>query len=213
MEKLKNIRRDYASKELTEDIVNSNPIIQFKIWMEEALESDLYEPTAMHLATVNHEGKPSGRMVLLKGIEEGGFVFYTNYQSRKGKDIQSNPHAALTFFWPELERQVRIEGLIEKVRPEVSDAYFHSRPYSSRVGAATSPQSHPIESREELETLFRDKLAELEGNEINRPEHWGGYVLIPSYLEFWQGRPSRLHDRISYEYQTSGRWKIRRLAP
>lgn len=207
------IRRNYAMETLTETSVDSNPITQFRVWMEEAIAAETTEPTAMVLSTVNKAGRPSARVVLLKDVTTEGFVFFTNYESRKGQDLQQNPIAALTFFWPELERQVRVEGRIQKLDAALSDAYFRSRPVGSQIGAWASPQSRVIESREELEradAAFTEQFADLPV--IPRPEHWGGFILAPDVVEFWQGRPNRLHDRIFYELQDN-QWHIKRLAP
>lgn len=207
------IRKNYALKSLTEDTVSQDPIVQFRTWMEEALAAEVNEPTAMVLSTANATGRPSARVVLLKDVTTQGFVFFTNYSSRKGSNLHENPFAALTFFWPELERQVRIEGSIQKVAPEVSDAYFNSRPKGSQIGAWASPQSQQISSREELEKAdiaYSSEFAEIP--EIPRPPHWGGYCLQPDYIEFWQGRPNRLHDRIVFQKQGEA-WELKRLAP
>lgn len=212
MKELQDIRKDYAAQSLDFQHVQADPLDQFKLWMQEALSSDLPEPTAMHLASVGAGGRPAGRMVLLKGVEDG-FVFFTNYQSRKGKELLAHPQAALTFFWAELERQVRVEGVVRKYDAEKSDAYFQSRPFESRVGAHSSPQSEEIPSREHLEEIFKGNLSRFDAKNIQRPAFWGGFELIPDYLEFWQGRPSRLHDRIAYRKQEDGNWKIVRLAP
>ena len=207
------IRKNYAMESLTEASVAKDPINQFKVWIEETIAAEANEPTAMVLSTVNKSGRPSARVVLLKDVTTDGFMFFTNYESRKGQDLQENPFASLTFFWPELERQVRVEGQIEKVPAEVSDTYFHSRPIGSQIGAWASPQSREIESREELERAdasYTSKFAELPV--IPRPEHWGGCILVPDLVEFWQGRPNRLHDRIVYERQENN-WHLKRLAP
>lgn len=207
------IRKNYAMESLTEASVAKDPINQFKVWIEETIAAEANEPTAMVLSTVNKSGRPSARVVLLKDVTADGFMFFTNYESRKGQDLQENPFASLTFFWPELERQVRVEGQIEKVPAEVSDTYFHSRPIGSQIGAWASPQSREIESREELERAdasYTSKFAELPV--IPRPEHWGGFILVPDLIEFWQGRPNRLHDRIVYERQENN-WHLKRLAP
>ncbi|WP_347159196.1 pyridoxamine 5'-phosphate oxidase [Pontibacter chitinilyticus] len=207
------IRKNYSMQELTEASVSEHPMEQFGTWLEEAIQSAADEPTAMVLSTVNGAGKPSARVVLLKDVSPDGFTFFTNYNSRKGHDLAESPYAALTFFWPALERQVRVEGKVVKVAAQVSDTYFHSRPKGSQIGAWASPQSQAIESREVLEQAdktYTEKYAD--APEIPRPEHWGGYQLQPERLEFWQGRPNRLHDRIVYE-QTEGSWKTGRLAP
>lgn len=208
------IRKNYTLKELSEASVKEEPFDQFQTWMEEALQAALAEPTAMVLSTVSAEGLPSARVVLLKGVQNQGFVFFTNYQSRKGQELAENPQAALTFFWPELERQVRIEGEVAKVAEEVSDAYFRTRPPGSQIGAWASPQSLEVDSRETIEKairLFSEKFNE-EGK-IDRPSHWGGYALYPLRIEFWQGRPDRLHDRILFKKEDEAGWSIVRLAP
>jgi pyridoxamine 5'-phosphate oxidase len=207
------IRTDYKRHQLTELEVMDRPIGQFGIWWEEAVKSQVEEVNAMTLATSSVDGIPSARIVLLKGYDEKGFVFYTNYESYKGKQIEENPRACLVFFWPALERQVRITGLIEKVNEKESDEYFQSRPINSQIGALASPQSQVIQSREELERMEQELTHTFEGKEIPRPAHWGGYRVKPIVVEFWQGRPSRLHDRIQYSLQESGQWKIERLAP
>ncbi|MBI1183037.1 pyridoxamine 5'-phosphate oxidase [bacterium] len=208
---IQNIRKDYARAELTESHVKDDPMEQFSLWFHEALHADLPEPTAMNIATATKLGQPSSRMVLLKGVDHG-FVFYTNYQSRKGNQLEENPQAALTFFWPELERQVRVEGRVEKVSEQESDEYFHSRPFKSRIGAHASPQSQKIAKREILHNITQELLKSFGGLHVPRPPHWGGYRVLPHYIEFWQGRPSRLHDRIAYEL-IENRWVKYRLAP
>ncbi len=201
-----------ANNELNKTSVDKNPFIQFTKWYESILDSDLNEPTAMMLSTADANGNPSARIVLLKEIDDSGFVFYTNYRSRKGKDLKGNPKAALTFFWDELRRQIRIEGSIEKISRETSKEYFSSRPRESQIGAWVSAQSSVIPNREILENKF-DELDEKFGNEeIPLPDFWGGYRLIPSYFEFWQGRENRLHDRICYKKEND-EWKIFRIAP
>lgn len=206
------IRTDYKLRSLNESDVNANPFAQFTNWWNEAIASSIDEVNAMTLATVSPEGRPSARIVLLKGFDENGFVFFTNYESRKGKEISDNPHAALVFFWKELERQVRIEGGIEKVSSDESDAYYHSRPTGSQIGAWASPQSEVIDNREILEHNYSELQKKFGNQEVPRPGFWGGYVLRPSMIEFWQGRSSRLHDRIEYRLE-NGNWKIVRLAP
>ena len=201
-----------ANNELNKTSVDKNPFIQFTKWYESILDSDLNEPTAMMLSTADANGNPSARIVLLKEIDDSGFVFYTNYRSRKGKDLKGNPKAALTFFWDELRRQIRIEGSIKKISRETSKEYFSSRPRESQIGAWVSAQSSVIPNREILENKF-DELDEKFGNEeIPLPDFWGGYRLIPSYFEFWQGRENRLHDRICYKKEND-EWKIFRIAP
>lgn len=205
------IRQTYQKFELLEDSIATDPITQFGLWFEQALTSEVVEPTAMTLASATREGKPSARIVLLKGYDEHGFVFYTNYSSRKGHELTENPQASLLFFWPQLERQVRIEGLVTQVSAEESDAYFHSRPLGSRIGAWVSPQSQPT-THAELEARAAALTATL-GDDPARPTHWGGYRLAPSSMEFWQGRPSRLHDRLVFTLQAGGGWTLQRLAP
>lgn len=205
------IRQTYQKFELLEGSIATDPIIQFERWFEQALESEVTEPTAMTLASATREGKPSARIVLLKDYDEHGFVFYTNYASRKGRELTENPQASLLFFWPQLERQVRLEGGVTQVSTEESDAYFHSRPLGSRIGAWVSQQSQPT-TRAELEARQLELTATL-GDDPARPPHWGGYRLSPSTIEFWQGRPSRLHDRLVYTRQADGAWTLVRLAP
>ncbi|WP_432711652.1 pyridoxamine 5'-phosphate oxidase [Pedobacter sp.] len=212
IETLQNLRQEYRSAALSEHEVDKNPIVQFMVWFTDAMEAKTFEPNVMTLATADRTGKPSARIVLLKGFNEEGFTFYTNYQSHKGKELEENPQAALVFFWAELERQVRIEGTVTKIDPEVSDQYFHSRPLGSQIGAIASPQSSIIENRYILENKVKDLTEQLQNKAIERPEHWGGYLVKPTLIEFWQGRPSRLHDRINYEL-VNGNWNINRLAP
>lgn len=207
------IRKDYILQSLDEKDVLPDPVRQFEKWWNEVLGSEIEEVNAMTLATATKSGKPSARIVLLKGFDARGFVFYTNYESHKAIEIAENPHACLVFFWKELERQVRIEGMIEKTSAEESDAYFRSRPEGSRIGAWSSPQSKVIASRDILEANVVANESRFSGTEIQRPPHWGGYVVKPVLIEFWQGRPSRLHDRIQYSRLENGSWKIERLAP
>jgi pyridoxamine 5'-phosphate oxidase len=209
---ISDIRTDYKLRSLNESDVSVDPITQFANWWDEAVNSKIEEVNAMTLATVNNDGRPSARIVLLKGFDEKGFVFFTNYQSKKGKELEDNPHGAVVFFWRELERQVRIEGGIEKVSEEDSDAYYQSRPAGSRIGAWASPQSEVIDGRETLENNYRALEKKFDNKNIPRPGHWGGYILRPSMIEFWQGRSSRLHDRIQYSLKENG-WVIERLAP
>jgi pyridoxamine 5'-phosphate oxidase len=209
---ISSIRKDYQLKSLSEQDVAKSPFDQFAQWWNEAIQSEIDEVNAMTLATVDQRNRPSARIVLLKDFNSSGFVFYTNYESNKGLQIESNPYASIVFFWKELERQVRIEGLCERVSSVESDEYFQSRPAGSRIGACASPQSKIISDRK----ILTDKVAELEkqyaSGDIPRPAHWGGYRLIPETIEFWQGRSSRLHDRIKYIKEESG-WNIVRLAP
>ena len=208
---LAQLRSDYSLKTLDESHVDRDPMKQFGVWMVEAIHAQVPEPTAMTLATADAKGRPSARIVLLKGMDGGGFVFYTNYKSRKGRELAANPQAALTFMWKELERQVRIEGKVEKVTAEESRAYYATRPLGSRIGAWASPQSEPIENRAWLEERWA-ALSKEYGENPALPPPWGGYRVIPDYLEFWQGRRSRLHDRIVYARAGNG-WKLSRLAP
>ncbi len=210
---LQGIRNDYQKGKFDKNEFDKSPFNQFEIWINEALKSEVLEPTAMALATVGKDMRPSNRIVLLKGFDEDGFVFYTNYESKKGLQISEIKFVALTFFWKELERQVRIEGSVNKLPDEMSDRYFHSRPYESRLSAAASPQSKPVESREVLEGLRAALREKFPDNVIPRPANWGGYIVKPFLMEFWQGRTSRLHDRIVYELSEEGDWKISRLAP
>jgi pyridoxamine 5'-phosphate oxidase len=207
------IRKDYRLQTLDEAGVAADPIQQFGIWWQEALQSEIVEVNAMTLATANEQGVPSARIVLLKGYDERGFVFFSNYESKKAGDLQVNPMASLVFFWKELERQVRISGRVEKVTELESDQYFQSRPEGSRIGAWASPQSTVISSRQVIEEKVEALQASFEGKEIPRPLHWGGYRVVPSSIEFWQGRSSRLHDRIQYTLQSDDNWVIERLAP
>ena len=205
------LRQNYEKFELLETALLPTPLEQFGKWFDEALAAKVIEPNAMTLATTTAAGHPSARIVLLKGFDERGLVFFTNYDSRKGQELAENPHASLLFFWPTLERQVRIEGTVDKVTGAESDDYFHSRPLGSRIGAWVSPQSQPI-SRGELESRTLE-LTESLGQHPDRPPHWGGYRLVPTRVEFWQGRPSRLHDRLLYNRNADGQWVWTRLAP
>lgn len=206
------LRLNYSRNQLTETDVDPNPIQQFRVWFDQAVTAQLPEPNAMTLATATKAGVPSARIVLLKGIDDRGFVFYTNYESRKGSELAENPQAVLVFLWTSLERQVRIEGQVEKVSDEETNAYFQSRPVASRLGAWVSEQSRVIPNREVLEQRFEELQATYQDREIPRPQHWGGYRVMPHQIEFWQGRPSRLHDRLRYRLQDD-RWTIERLAP
>jgi pyridoxamine 5'-phosphate oxidase len=212
-DKLQDMRQEYASAGLSEDSVKADPIKQFTAWFDEAQEANVPEQNAMTLSTATHDGRPSARIVLLKGYSDAGFVFFTNYLSRKGKEIGKNPMGALSFFWPSLERQVRIEGVLEKVSKEESERYFHSRPKDSQVGAVASPQSQEIPDRAFLEKKWEELTAAYDGKEVPKPSYWGGYILKPRLIEFWQGRPSRLHDRILYKKIDNKNWKKVRLAP
>ncbi|MBC7565353.1 MAG: pyridoxamine 5'-phosphate oxidase [Pedobacter sp.] len=211
-ENLQNLRQDYRVASLSESDIEADPILQFKKWFSDAVNAQLYEPNVMTFATADSDGKPSARIVLLKGFDEHGFVFYTNYESKKSQDLIENPQAALVFFWAELERQVRVEGIVSKVDKEVSKAYFHSRPIGSQIGAIASPQSAVITDRSILEDKVSALTTQYEGKEIPAPDNWGGYLVEPKHIEFWQGRSSRLHDRIIYDFVESA-WKINRLAP
>lgn len=212
-EVLQQLRQDYKAKSLSEKEISKSPFDQFKKWFEEAMEGQILEPNAMNLATVGPNNRPSSRIVLLKGFDEMGFCFYTNYLSRKGREINKNPYASLVFFWPELERQVRIEGKIEKLSKERSEAYFHSRPIGSQLGAIASAQSQLLPDRMVLEQKLALLEREYEGKTIPKPAHWGGYRVQPFSIEFWQGRTNRLHDRLEYVLMEKGKWKIQRLAP
>jgi pyridoxamine 5'-phosphate oxidase len=207
------IRKDYVLATLDETVTGNDPIAFFQQWFTEAEHASVDEVNAMTLATVDASAKPHARIVLLKGLDDRGFTFFTNYNSAKGHEMAANQHAALVFFWKELERQVRIEGIVEQVSTEESDQYFHSRPAGSRLGAWASPQSQVIKDRNELEELTKFYKQKFEGTEIPRPQHWGGYRLIPEYIEFWQGRSSRLHDRISFTRTDESVWVKNRLAP
>jgi pyridoxamine 5'-phosphate oxidase len=213
MQNLANIRKDYRKATLDVSSVNIDPLKQFEKWFEEALKAEVMEANAMHLSTVNELGRPSGRVVLLKGLEKDHFIFYTNYQSKKGKELDNNPACALTFFWPELERQVRIEGLASRVDNALSDVYFQSRPRESQLGAWASPQSSMIDNRAILLERFQQMEKKFQGlTVLPRPHQWGGYKIDPFQIEFWQGGPGRLHDRIQYT-KVDNVWKIFRLAP
>lgn len=207
------IRKNYSHKKLLEKKAEKDPFRQFEKWWKQAIRAEISEVNAMTLATASADGVPSARIVLLKDFSEQGFTFYTNYSSFKGQQLAENPKACLVFFWKELERQVRITGIIEKVDPEESRAYFESRPHDSQVGALVSPQSQVIESRDWLDEQYKLKKNELKGQSIPRPGHWGGYRVKPVLIEYWQGRPGRLHDRLQYTLLDDGTWKIERLAP
>lgn len=210
--KVADLRQSYESSVLVEQSVSPNPVLQFQSWFEEAVAAQVLEPNAMTLATVA-DGKPSARIVLLKVFDERGFVFYTNFQSRKGQELEQTPTAALVFWWGQLERQVRIEGSVVRVPNTEADEYFQSRPKGSQLGAWVSHQSEVIENREVVERRLQDLTQEYEGRPIPRPDYWGGYRLTPHAFEFWQGRPNRLHDRLCYRQNSSSNWQIERLSP
>ena len=207
----KNLRHDFLKASFNEKDAHSNPFKQFEAWYGQAVKSELFEPNALTLSTASKKGKPSSRIVFLRGFEKHGFVFFTNYRSRKGEDLKENPYASLLFYWPELERQVRIEGQVVKAPTAVSDDYFSKRPRNNRVGAWASPQSKVLKNRAALESLVSEFVVKFK-EEIPRPKNWGGYVLQASYYEFWQGRESRLHDRICYTLKNK-KWVKQRLAP
>lgn len=214
-ESIANIRLNYSKQTLLETDVKSNPVEQFGIWWNEAIKAELSEVNAMTLATASADGVPAARIVLLKNVTPDGFTFYTNYNSFKGQQLLENPKACLVFFWKELERQVRITGLVSKTSEADSNEYFYSRPVGSQIGANISAQSTVIPNREVLETAYQQMEVGVSDNmaTVTRPEHWGGYIVKPVTVEFWQGRPSRLHDRLQYSLQTDGSWLIERLAP
>lgn len=212
-EAIARMRREYTQHSLDTNDVFPDPVLQFQQWFDEATKAQLPEPNAMTLSTISLEGKPSARIVLLKGLEEGSFVFYTNYHSRKGQEIKAYPQVALTFFWVELERQVRIGGSVKKISDERSTQYFHSRPRGSQIGAWVSSQSQKIADRTVLEQRLQELTREFEGQTVPKPPHWGGYAVTPHIVEFWQGRPNRLHDRILYTLKGNNNWTIERLAP
>lgn len=213
MEGLADLRKDYIKASLDIPSINAQPVMQFEKWFKEALDANVPEPNAMNLATLSESGRPTSRIVLLKGIQAGRFVFYTNYQSQKGKELDRHPECALNFFWPELERQVRIEGVATRVDAQSSDEYFQSRPRASQIGAWASPQSAVIKDRNILEQRVKEIETRFEGKSVlPRPNQWGGFMIEPFEIEFWQGRSSRLHDRIVYT-KTEEVWKINRLAP
>ena len=206
------LRKEYTRAGLTESDADTDPIAQFRRWFDTALGADLHEPNAMTLATATPEGRPSARIVLLKGFDERGFVFYTSYEGRKSEEIEANPRCALVFYWGELERQVRVEGGVSRIPEEESDEYFGSRPRGSQLGAWASEQSRPVERRDALEERLRNLEAEYEGREVLRPPFWGGYRIEPEVIEFWQGRENRLHDRLVYR-RSGGSWRRERLQP
>jgi pyridoxamine 5'-phosphate oxidase len=213
MDHVARLRKEYTRAGLKESDAASGPIEQFRNWFDEALAADLHEPNAMTLATATPDGRPSARVVLLKGLDERGFVFYTSYEGRKGGELETNPYCALVFYWGELERQVRVEGRASRVSEDESDEYFGSRPRGSQLGAWASEQSRPVEGRGALEERLRGLEAEYEGREVPRPPFWGGYRVEPEVVEFWQGRENRLHDRLVYRRSDNGEWGRERLQP
>ncbi len=212
MDHVARLRREYTRAGLKESDADEDPVEQFRVWFDEVLAADLHEPNAMTLATATPDGRPSARVVLLKGFDERGFVFYTNYEGRKSRELEANPRAALLFYWGELERQVRVEGRVSRVPDRESDAYFAGRPRGSQLGAWASEQSRPVRDRGALERRLRELEGEYEGREVPRPAFWGGYRIEPETMEFWQGRENRLHDRLRYRLTQEG-WGIERLQP
>ena len=210
---LNSIRREYAKQELDVKSVNQSPYKQLAVWLEDAVNAQVIDPNAMILSTVDKENKPTSRVVLLRGMSENGIIFYTNYDSQKSKEIQNNNYVAINFFWLELERQIRIEGVVSKVDDKISDEYFAQRPRESQIGAWASLQSEEMGSRKELEDKIKEIEEKFKGKEVSRPPFWGGYEIDCNYFEFWQGRPSRLHDRIIYKKEETNSWKISRLYP
>jgi pyridoxamine 5'-phosphate oxidase len=210
---LASIRRDYEAAALHRRDLDADPIKQFERWLNDAIAAQQIEPTAMTLATATREGRPSARIVLLKGVDAGGFVFFTNYLSQKGREIEANPNVELVFFWDKIERTVRVHGTVTRTSREVSDAYFHQRPKRSQIGAAASHQSEVVADREVLETRFAELEKRYESSDVPTPQHWGGFRVNPETIEFWQGRRSRLHDRFRYRRDAGGAWAIERIAP
>lgn len=213
MDNIADIRKEYKKQSLLEDEVDVDPLVQFRKWWADAVKSKIDEVNAMTLATVNAAGNPSARIVLLKGFDDNGFVFFTNYNSHKGVELTRRPYAGLVFFWKELERQVRIEGTVARISNVASDLYFNSRPAESRIGAWASPQSKVIVNRNVLEDNMHQYQLQFADGNIPRPPYWGGFIVKPSLIEFWQGRPGRMHDRILYSLQENKDWKKERLAP
>jgi pyridoxamine 5'-phosphate oxidase len=207
------LRKEYMLAGLSESDIDRDPFKQFSLWLDQAISAQLIEPTAMTLATVGADARPSARMVLLKGVDASGFQFYTNYESRKGQELTAHPYAALVFYWGGLERQVRVEGQVRRLSAEASDTYFHSRPVGSQLGAVVSQQSQVIASREVLEQEMQHLSERYQDQTIPRPAHWGGYCVVPTRIEFWQGRPNRLHDRLRYSKLADDSWQIERLSP
>lgn len=208
-----NFRNEYISDGIDEKNMNDNPFIQFELWFKDAVKKNVPDPNIMHLSTADETGRPSGRIVLLKGFDENGFVFYTNYDSRKGDELSKNNYASITFLWMELYRQVRIEGRVHKVSPENSDNYFESRPRGSQISAVASSQSKLLTGREELEKTVKELEQKYKDKPVPRPQNWGGYCLVPDSFEFWQGRVNRLHDRIQYIHNQDNSWMMQRLYP
>lgn len=210
---LADLRQEYTAHGLTKSDLSPDPFAQFRIWFDQVVSLGVIEPNAMILATAASDGQPSARTVLLKGLDERGFIFFTNYESRKGQELAQNPRAALILYWAELARQVRIEGMVEQITSQESDAYFSTRPLGSQLGAWVSHQSEIIENRAVLEQRLQELTAEYANRDLPRPPHWGGYRVLPHSIEFWQGRPNRLHDRLRYRCLPEGGWQIERLAP
>lgn len=210
---LRSIRQEYTKKGLSRSSIPDNPFSLFQKWLNEAIESKVNEPTAIIVGTVSPEGRPSTRTVLLKEFRDSKFIFYTNYNSRKGEHLRNNPAISISFVWHELERQIHIEGIAELVSPQISDEYFRTRPYKSQIGARISPQSQPIASRMEIMRKFVTEASRWIGRKVDRPANWGGYAVTPTRIEFWQGRPSRLHDRFLYTKKTDESWELKRIAP
>lgn len=210
---LAGIRQEYTKGGLRESDLPEDPLLLFSKWLQEAIDAKVDEPTAVIVGTVSREGQPSTRTVLLKDLHDGKFIFYTNYESRKGRQLADNPHVSLSFVWHQLERQVHVEGIANKVPASESDLYFKTRPYKSRIGSRISPQSQPINNRMQLMRAFVKEAARWIGKEVERAEQWGGFAVTPHRIEFWQGRPNRLHDRFLFTLQTDGTWKRERLAP
>lgn len=209
---LTDIRREYGELHLSEAEAMDDPLAQFRLWFEEVLKAEIHDPTAMVLSTADAQGMPDSRVVLLKGFEDGAFVFYTNYQSAKAMQLQTRPYAALNFYWPHMARQVRIRGRVKQASASLSDDYFASRPRTSQLSAIISPQSQALADRNELEARLNLCIEKLGQNAVIRPQYWGGYLVMPDEIEFWQGRDNRLHDRVHY-YRENGQWQHRRLAP